>query len=225
MQPSEPKSEQEPIKEQKLVNPGQEQQLVPAESGEEPEYILVDYKMYTLESEKITPAEYAAPGNAKEIQRRVVEILELEAPIERELLIRRTHKSFGLSRSNQVIEATEKAIKAVKPKNNKISGTTYCWLRDQEPNEYLLVRGGENSKNARNVEEICPQELRNAICYILQTQGSMDKATLLKGASNVLGYLRMTENISTAVDAGIRYAKKTGAVSINSNGTFSIGKR
>lgn len=217
---SEPEDKQEPRKAEPKPEPSRIEE--PSQPKGAAAYTLMDYSMFTLETDKLTPAEYAAPSNAKEIQNRIAQILELEAPIERELLIRRTHKSFGLSRSNSVVEATEKALKAVKPKNNKQNGIVYCWLRDQEPNDYMIVRGGDSSKNARSVEEICQQEMKNAICYVLQTQGRLDKATLLKEASKVLGYQRMTENISAAVDAGIRFAKRSGAITAESGGMFAL---
>ena len=186
------------------------------------QYILADYTMFEAEPETMTATEYVASRNSRKIQERISKILEMEAPIHKDLLIQRTYKSFGLSKSNAAIEATEKALKAVKAKNNKQNGIVYCWKRDQEPNDYMLVRGGENSKNARGADEICQQEMKNAICYVLQTRGAKNKANLLKETARLLGYQRMTETISNSIDAGIRYAKRIGAITTAAGGTFVL---
>jgi hypothetical protein len=86
----------------------------------------------------------------------------------------------------------------------------------------MLVRGGENSKNARGADEICQQEMKNAICYVLQTRGAKNKANLLKETARLLGYQRMTETISNSIDAGIRYAKRIGAITTAAGGTFVL---
>ncbi len=178
--------------------------------------------MFEAEPEVLTATEYAASRNSKKIQERIARILEMEAPIQKDLLIQRTYKSFGLSKSNAAIEATEKALKAVKAKNNKQNGIVYCWKRDQEPNDYMLVRGGENSRNARGANEICQQEMKNAICYVLQSNGAKNKANLLKETARLLGYQRMTETVSTSIDAGIRYAKRIGAITTAAGGAFVL---
>ena len=188
------------------------------------EYVLTDYTMFEAEPEVLTATEYAASRNSKKIQERIARILEMEAPIQKDLLIQRTYKSFGLSKSNAAIEATEKALKAVKAKNNKQNGIVYCWKRDQEPNDYMLVRGGENSKNARGANEICQQEMKNAICYVLQSNGAKNKANLLKETARLLGYQRMTETVSTSIDAGIRYAKRIGAITTAAGGAFVLNR-
>lgn len=155
------------------------------------------------------------PFNAKRIQTRAADILALEAPISRDLLIRRTYWSFGTQKTPAVLEATEKALNSVKIKSNKQNGIAFCWLKEQEPDSYTVIRGGESSKNARQPSDICQQEMKNAVCYTLSIKGSMDKASLIKETSRVLGYARITETISFSIEIGIRYAKKIGAITID----------
>ena len=197
-------------------------QDAPSEENKDFVYQYQDYIAAELSEDKMTPAEYASTKNSKLIQDKLLKILYSEAPIQKEQLIRRVLKSFGLSRTNPVIEATEKALKAVKVKNTKQNGVVYCWLREQEPSDYRTVRGGDVSRNSRYAAEICQQEMKNAICYVLQQNGTMDKVSLLKEASKLLGYQRMTEAISNAAETGLKYARKTGEIEKESGDRYRL---
>lgn len=199
-----------------------DRQDAPSENNGDMVYQYQDYISAELSEDKITSAEYAATKNNKLIQEKLLKILHAEAPIQKEQLVRRVLKSFSVSRTNAVTEATEKALKAVKVKNTKQNGVVYCWLRDQEPNDYRIVRGGDASRNCRYATEICQQEMKNAICYVLQQNGIMEKSLLLKEASKVLGYQRMTEAISNTAETGFKYARKTGEIEKESGDRYRL---
>lgn len=185
-------------------------------------YVFSEYVMTSLPVEKMSSAEFISPANSKKIQDRIQICLQSEAPIQKELLMRRILKSFNVSKTQAVSDAFEKALKAVKAKTTKQSGVVYCWLRDQDPNMYRTVRGGESSKESRNVTEISQQEMKNAICYVIQEHGRMDKDSILKETSRVLGYQRMTGTISTAIETGLKYARKVKAVGIDSSKNYTL---
>ena len=186
------------------------------------DYALCDYTIADLPTDKMTSADFASSKNSKLIQERALYILQAEAPIQKELLVRRILKSFGVSGTKTVNETIEKTLKAVKTKTTKQSGIIYCWLRDQDPNTYRIIRGGDSSKKSRIVTEICQQEMKNAICYVLQEKGAMDKSTLLKEVSRILGYQRMTETISSSIETGLKYAKRSGVIGTDSNKNYTL---
>lgn len=189
---------------------------------ESKDYVLSDYTAASLPADKMSSAEFASSKNSKVIRERILQVLQAEAPIQKELLIRRILKSFGVSRTKNVSEAIEKALKAAKAKSTKQGGLVYCWLRDQDPNQYRTIRGGSTSKDSRNVTEICQQEMKNAICYVLQEKGSMDKESIVKETFRVLGYHRMTDAVASAIETGLKYAKRTGAIQTGSDKKLSL---
>jgi len=145
-------------------------------------------------------------------------IVETEAPILKEVLIRKLMNSFGVNKSQAVMEATEKAIKAAKIKTTKLKGIVFCWAADQDPKAYYGLR----VSNERSGDEICPQELKNAIVYALQSKGEMAKDELIKEASVVLGYKRLGKNLEAALSAGVQFARSSGAIVYVAGGSFRL---
>lgn len=157
---------------------------------------------------KLSPAEYAASENSVELQRRILQILKTEAPILRDVLIRRVMGSFGVTKSSGTLAATEKALKPLKIKQSKYKGDVYCWSPEQDPKTYSQIR----YSNERPGNEICHLEIRNAICYALKIKGELTREELIKETSVVLGYKRLGKNLEAILDNSVSYAKNTGAI-------------
>ena len=168
------------------------------------EYVNADLPQTPLASE-----DYAAPTNRKVMARRADMIIEAEAPIHKDVLIWKLMNSFGIKRSTvATVEATEKALRAANVKNVKQKGIVFCWRKDMEPKEYKVFRVGD-----RNADEICVQELKNAICYTLkQNNGKMDRNDLITATSRNLGYKRLGKNVEAALVAALQFAKSNGDI-------------
>ena len=178
----------------------------------------VPYVFAELPKDILSAGDYIAADNKAEIGKRALEIVEAEAPILREVLIRRLMSSFGVNKSSAVLEATEKALKAVKIKSTKQKGIVFCWAANQDPKAYYGLR----VSNERSGDEICPQERRNAIVYALQTKGELSKDDLIKEASVILGYKRLGKNLEAALASGIQFARSSGAIVYVPGGTFKL---
>ncbi len=189
-----------------------------AGSAEQPVITPVPYTYAELPEDKMSPAEYAAASNKAEIGSRALAIVQAEAPILRDVLIRKVMASFGVNKSATVLDATEKALKAVKIKSTKQKGIVFCWSPDQDPKAYYGLR----VSNDRSGDEICPQELCNAVVYALQTKDELGKDDLVKEASIVLGYKRLGKNLEAALTAGVQYARASGAIVYVPGGTFKL---
>jgi hypothetical protein len=126
--------------------------------------------------------------------------------------------SFGVNKSTAVLDATEKALKAVKIKTTKQKGIIFCWAPNQDPKAYYGLR----VSNERSGDEICPQELSNAVVYALQLKGELRKDELIKETSVVLGYKRLGKNLEAALAAGVQYARSSGNIVFIPGGTFKL---
>ena len=169
---------------------------------------VVPYEFASLPQTKMTPAEFASPANRQELIRRVEMLLAAEAPIQKDRLIRLLVASFGVTKSSITVDATEKALKAVKAKNTKLQGNVFCWANGQDPTTYRLVR----ANSARLSDELPPHEIRNAICLLLQQKGSMSRDSLFFDASRLFGYKKLGKNLQATLASGLAYAKKNGDV-------------
>lgn len=189
-----------------------------AKAATENTIMPVPYVYAELPDMKISSADYVAAANKANIGNNAIAIVQAEGPILKDVLIRRTMASFGVSKSVATLEATEKAFKAAKIKSTKQKGIIFCWASDQDPKAYYGLR----VSNERSGDEICPQELRNAIVYALQTKGELDKETLIKEASLVLGYKRLGKNLEAALTSGVQYARASGAIVYVPGGLFKL---
>ena len=180
--------------------------------------IPAPYIFAELPDHKTSQSEYVSPESKADIGKCALLILHAEAPIRKDVLIRKLRASFGVNKSAAVEEATEKALKAIKMKTTKQKGVIFCWAPDQDPKEY---RGLRVSKD-RSGDEICPQELCNAIIYVLQMKEELGKDDLIKEMSSVLGYKRLGKNLEAALDAGVRYARSSKVIAYVPGGTFKL---
>ena len=189
-----------------------------SEEGETAAITPIPYVFAELPEDKMSSADYISAANKDVICKRAVDIVNTEAPILRDVLIRKLMASFGVNKSTAVLDATEKALKAAKIKSTKQKGIVFCWANDQDPKAYYGLR----VSNERSGDEICPQELRNAIVYALQTKGELSKDELIKEASVVLGYKRLGKNLEAALTAGVQFARSSGAIVYVTGGTFKL---
>jgi hypothetical protein len=177
-----------------------------------------EYVEATLPVTDMSQAEFASSSNKKEIQNRMLTILEAEAPILKDVLFRRVWASFRIQKTTSAIDAAEKALKSARIKTTKQKGVIFCWKPDQDPKAYLGIR----ISNARAGDEICQQEIKNAAVYVLKHKGTLSKDDLVKEISLLLGYKRLGKNLETALLAGIQYAKTSGIILISRDGTCEI---
>ena len=179
----------------------------------EREYHLEDYKSAQIEITPISTADYVTKNSVNIIADKLNAIIYKEAPIEYDRLVKKVLRSFNISRSSQAtIEATEKALKKTNSKVNKQNGVKFYWRKDQDYNLYRIYRVVASSDDKRVPDEICQQEIKNAVCITLKTKGALDKETLIKETIHTMGYTRSGTGLVAAVERGIKYGRKTGEI-------------
>ena len=180
------------------------------ESGNRPILSIekIKYEFADLPQTKISPAEFASPANREELQLRTEMLLEIEAPIQRELMIRKLFSSYGVTKQSLTMDAIEKTLKSVGVKNIKYKGNVFCWKRDQDPGVYSYVRVNPD----RSADELPPHEIRNAICLILKQKGIMNREELITETIYLFGYKRSGSNLKAAINNGLMFAKSNGDI-------------
>ena len=122
-------------------------------------------------------------------------------------------RSFNIARSSpKTLEATEKALKAACTKMNKQQGVKFYWRNDQDPSAYYSFRADKNANTRRSANDICQQELKNAVCMTLLENGRMKKDDLIKATIRTMGYARSSNVLVSAVERGLKYGRKTGEI-------------
>ncbi|MDD3417729.1 MAG: DUF3320 domain-containing protein [Lachnospiraceae bacterium] len=190
--------------------------LVAVKKSLECGYISMDYISSDVEVTPVSTSDYVVKSATVQIVAHMQEIINMEAPISYDRLIRRTLRSFDIARaSTQTTEATEKALKKAKCKSNKHNGIKYYWREDQDLDTYNIYRIDVNLDDKRTLDDITQQELKNAVCKTIQDNGPMSKDDLVKGTIRTMGYGRSGVALVEAVERGLSYGRKTGEIEID----------
>lgn len=186
-------------------------------------YCCVEYISSDISVNSMSTSEYVGKEALKEIVEHIQAIIDLEAPISENRLVRRTLRSFDIARASaQTTEATEKAFKKVNCKSNKQNGVKFYWREDQDPDLYNEYRIDVNLDDKRNMDEVCQQELKNAVCKTLSDNGPLEKEDLVRETIRTMGYGRSGAALVDAVERGIKFGSKTGEIAFDETKRFCL---
>lgn len=182
-------------------------------SSVDSEYSAEEYVSAEIEVTDLSTTDYVKKESQALIADKIQQIVDAEAPIMYDRLIKKTLRAFNIARSStQTLEATDKALKKVSVRMNKQDGVKFYWRKDQDPNQYRVYRNDVSLGDKRSIDEICQQELKNAVCIALKEQGAMDKGSLLKTTIRTMGYARSSTALLAAAERGLKYGRKTGEI-------------
>ena len=184
-------------------------------------YISADLIMTDISTD-----EYVQSKNKKMITEKIQQIIDTEAPVSYDTLVKKTLRSFNIARSSpKTLEATQKALKIANTQMNKQQGVKFYWRKDQDPSAYYSFREDKNANTRRSANDICQQELKNAVCMTLLEKGRMKKEDLIKATIRTMGYARSSNVLISAVERGLKYGRKTGEiVEAGEKNVFAVSK-
>ena len=188
-------------------------------------YRLEDYAEAAIHVTPMGTADYALKENMAEITENLQRIVDAEAPITQDRLIKKCLRAFDINRSSPAtLEATERAIKKLNAKANKQNGVKFFWNSNQNPDTYGVYRNDSANPDRRSPDEICQQELKNAVCLTVADGVSFDKDSLIKETIRTMGYARSGKALVDAVERGIKYGIKSGELVRNEDKTIGLMK-
>lgn len=124
-------------------------------------------------------------------------VVEVEAPVHEQLVIKRIMESYGVSRAgNRITENIKSAIKY----GNKNSYFSYSdeFLYKDKSCEIIEIRNRSNlAVTDKKIEYVAPEEIDRTILDVIKMSFSIDKESAISEALNILGFGRATNNISS----------------------------
>lgn len=184
-------------------------------------YRLEGYTEAIIDVTPMSTADYVLKENMAAITSKLQQIVDMEAPITQDRLLKKCLRAFDISRSSTAtLEATEKALKKVNAKVNKQNGIKFYWSNNQNSDAYDLYRNDSGNSDRRSPDEITQQELKNAVCLTVTNGASFDKDALIKETIRTMGYARSGKTLVDAVERGIKYGLKTGELVKNADKTI-----
>ena len=98
----------------------------------------------------------------------------------------------------------------------------FIWKKDQDPDVYRMYRLEQNSDDKRYPDEICQQEIKNAVCVTLGNKGALNKDMLIKETIRTMGYGRSGAALVAAVEKGLKYGRKSGEIIQNAEKLWEL---
>lgn len=181
---------------------------------------LNDVTPYEFASLRHTPlqVEKILNGNHDErITNYITTVVETEAPIREELLIKRVLRAVDIARAGAKTMDYMKQLIANIGIKYTVDDAKTLWRDEQTPEEYK----GFRSSNERDALHIPYEEARNAAVMILDQQGAQPQESLVREMSKAFGYSRVGDNVANVMTKGIELAKKEQYV-IEENGKLKI---
>lgn len=160
------------------------------------------------------------------VSNRMLEIIDYEAPISENLIIKRLASSYGVSRAGKRIQEQIKRKLQMYCVKNEIKYTNQeetkiYWKITQNPLTYDKFRKSGTESNRRDIKDVPAQEIINAIIEIVNTEISIDKEALVKEAGKLLGYSRLGGNVNSIIEMQITTLLTNGRMKQNDKGYIS----
>ena len=202
---------------------GEEIEIIPDAPESVVSANVISFQAAELKSLALSADDFVQPACRKMIKDAVRAVIDAEAPVSEARLTRRVIQSFGITRSTAKIQNhLSQLIESLELQSTIQYEDRFIWRKDQDPEEYTLIRRNGEGESKRDVREIPVQEAANAVCLVLHEQISMSHDDLVKESAKLMNFTRLGSNVSAAFDAAVNYADSKGYLSTDENGNYRL---
>jgi hypothetical protein len=172
----------------------------------------LDYKLCTLNIRNPVPQpdEFLYPYNKKYLIDDINTVLEIEAPISKDLLCRRVLAAWSMTRIGSRIDSWFDIIFSEMKLKSTLKRQRFFWKPNQNPEDYIHYRILLTDNDKRAASDISPEEISNAIREILENQISLNRDELVKEVARIFGFARLGTSVESCMLSGIETAIKRG---------------
>ncbi len=181
------------------------------------------YRFARLPQAQVSPEELLNSRYTPGIRKRILMLLDREAPISKASLQKRIVQSYGITRSGSRISGhLDALLGAMELKTTQSAGQVFYWRQDQDPETYSLWRTAPDEDSRREPGQIPVEEAAAALCQALADQLSLNREDLVREGAKLLGYPRTGSAIAQLMEDAILYARHKGRIGLSSNGNFAL---
>jgi superfamily I DNA and/or RNA helicase/very-short-patch-repair endonuclease len=176
-------------------------------TAETNEYVT-SYQFADLAPSTVNPEFFAFENYKAFIRNQLSNVIEVEAPIQKNLLFKRILASWGIGRLGTRLEAHLSLLLSSVPHYQ--SGNT-IWIDQDQYKSYKQYR--INSK--RDALDIPTTEIVNAIAQVIKEQISLPTDDLIRQAAVLLGFSHIGTNVDDSIRNGLKEAIKSNIVKVD----------
>jgi hypothetical protein len=191
---------------------------IPAGSPQVPCYTPAKLKQSVLNAEDFLLPRYAAG-----IRKKLEAVIQAEAPVSENLLIKRVVQSYGITRTGSRIQKYMDGILAsMDLLTTSSEDRRFYWRADQDPTTYDQYRLSVNDEDRRDAKDIPVQEAAAALCRVLYEQVSMGREDLIREAAKAMGFARLGTAVTALLTDAIAYAGANNRITTDTNGKYIL---
>ncbi|MDY5969491.1 MAG: DUF3320 domain-containing protein, partial [Bacteroidales bacterium] len=185
-------------------------------------YVTADLPLHRLAANELL-----TNAHREEVQRSIMQVVEMEAPVSHSVLMQRLRVSFGLEgkiKMEREVEdylcqcvffmqlATTMASGEQVPPTSRVSASDerFYWRNVNEPEGYTHYRDA----SGRTPMQIAPREAANAIPRLLVDQGTLLVDDLPKALANAFGFSRVMPSLKTLAQRALTIAQERGEAKV-----------
>lgn len=160
---------------------------------------IKSYQLSTLNPSPYVSEEFFYSGHKSTILAQIREVINIEAPISRSLLCKRVLAAWGISRLGQRLDSYMNELLTMS--NFYVShceDLAFYWLNEEQYLQYAVFRTG-----MRDAIDLPPEEVANAMKYVLTDEVSLPTTDLSRLSAQLLGFARGGSNVDAAMHRGI----------------------
>lgn len=155
--------------------------------------------------------EESDPDYEEKIKGFIQKVIDIEAPISRDVLNRRICTAMGISRVSARLNEKLGAILIDMGLKTTTNGKLFFWSATVQPCNFKAYRRGGN----RDALDIAPQEIANCMAYNIDCTGDSERTYVLRDTANEFGFTRMGVNVQAAMEAGVKCGVENGILTDN----------
>lgn len=181
------------------------QAIVEPESQSHSTTLSTEYKVYNPEIVLASSSnEFLQYYNFQKIRNQLMEVVQAEAPISKDLLCRRVLAAWGISKiGNRISAQFDQLLGQLKLQQTGRGKYIFFWNESQNPTEFGVYRITKDESQKRDADDLPPEEVANGIKEILINQISLPKDELVRETARLFGFARLGTNVEMAMLRGI----------------------
>jgi very-short-patch-repair endonuclease len=181
-----------------------------------------EYIVCKLPKVSMTQEEFYLDINNPIINNQILNVINIEGPISHGLLCKRIIQIWGMSKVGSRIDSRiHDLIAEMKLETTKSGTIVYYWPKQTQSKNYTYFRTHGNEK--RDIEDIPPEEIKNASFEILSNQISLPEDDLIREVAKLFGF-RKGAKVEIHIKNGIDHLVKSGLAKRGNDGGIVINK-
>ena len=142
--------------------------------------------------------------NRPRIVKQLTEVINTEAPINKELLYRRVLDAWNIGRTGtRVVAHLDSLLSQTGALKRRRGSRVFLWQPSQDPTAYHAYRLPQNEADKRDAEDLPPEEVAACMIALLAQQLSLPRPDLIKETARIFGFARLGAKVEEALEAGV----------------------